>query len=201
MDAAFRAAVASRVGYDPVAIELTTDPARQLLEANFNLLTISEMELYPWHWNERDMEVALETLDAEHDMYGGVVTVPDPIVRIHSVWQNGYTLRYDRLAKLLYLWMIDNEDDPIIIRGQSLCSVAMWPETFREAMVNRCAALIATALMQRASVGEYFDKRAAFALDRLRLADSQQQTTRRMAPSRFARARHTARTTGGSPLG
>ena len=203
MDDAFRQMVATRVGYDPVAIITPGDPGYVLLNTNFQIVTVSELEAYAWHWNTIDKVFAVTAITAGEgqDQYQGKILLDQENIEVTRVHQNGFNLNYDRLGKELLLWKYDANVVDITVRGQWLCETQQWPELFREAIVNRLAGLLAGSLMQRTNVADWFDSRANVFLERLRGIDSRQQTNQRIYATQIATARRTPYTSLRKPTG
>lgn len=202
MDTAFLQAVATRVGYDPAQITDTNDPAYVLVDTNFQLEVVSEIENYPWKWNTQD-KVFVPTapvVGAGQEQYQGIVTVDDGLVRIERVHQVGYDLRYDRLNQDLLFWEYDENVD-ITVRGQWYCEPQLWPEMFRKAIRDRIASILAASLMQRTSAADWLNGQADASILKLKQADSQQQTVVRIPGSRIAQRRRTPYTSPTSPRG
>lgn len=202
MDDAFLKAVATRVGYSPDQIIDTGDPGYRLVDANFQLEVVAEIENYPWKWNTQD-KVFLPTapvVGEGQEQYQGIVTVDDGLVRIEKVHQYGNDLRYDRMNQTLLIWNY-SEDEDITVRGQWYCEPQLWPEMFRKAMRDKLASILAGSLMLRMDVAQYLEQAAEASLLKLKTSDSQQQTTPRVRGRRIAARRRTPYTSPGAPRG
>lgn len=188
---------ASRVGYDPNQLDATDDPARVLVELNFDVMVGAELERYPWKWNEYE-EHFTPTAPGTNEIgqYQGLIAFTVIPVRIVAVHQNNTQLKYERRSDTLYLYSYD-DTRKVTVRAQWPCEVGQWPDLFREVMLARFAGQIGSSIMQRPGLLAEWNNYANMLLLEAKFTDSSQQPAQRLRGGRFAKRRGNVST---SPL-
>lgn len=185
---------ASRVGYDPNQLDATDDPARVLVELNFDVMVGAELERYPWKWNEYEEHFtpAAPTV-GEQGQYQGVITLTVLPMRIVSVHQNNTLVRYERRQGQLFLYSYDTTRK-VTVRAQWPCEIGQWPDLFREVMLARFAGQIGSSIMQRPGLLTEWNNYANVLMMEAKFADSSQQPMQRIRTGRIAARRNNVST-------
>ncbi len=110
---------------------------------------------------------------------------PDALL-INAVTDQGTLIRFDRYGDKLFT---DREGDLVA----DYCfrpDESRWPPYFANAVAAELAHLFALSIARDQQLADTLGRRLERTWAMARLADSQQQSTRRLAPSRFISVRH-----------
>jgi hypothetical protein len=146
-----------------------------------------EAELAAHRWRFAAKLAALNRLsETPLERWSYYFQLPDDLLMLHAVFAGGAAVPYDRYQDRVACDAAENVVAEYAYRPPE----NLWPAYFVEAITTRLGAVFARALARDDDLAKRLtDECDKVLLPRARNLDSQQQTTRRLPPSRLVAAR------------
>lgn len=179
----------TRVGANPIA---SFDSSAEGIVAGNEYEPTLTSELGKHRWRFATDQAELVRLAAEPAArFAYAFQLPAGLLKLHAVTRNDLPIVYDRYGDKIFT----DEDDGLVADFTFRAEEPMFPPEFTDALVLTLGAIFAVALDRDFTLAKNLKAEAdgepgrVGAWAKARLSNSQQQTTRRIAPSRLVSGR------------
>ena len=140
---------------------------------------------HPWRFATDLVELGAPLTDTPAGKWGAAFQAPPNMLRGIAVRSGATNIEYDRFGDKIFA----DRDDGLTIEYVFRAEEAAWPAYFEEAIVHELAHRFSIALARDSDLKTDLRKDLGPLWASARLSDSQQQTARRVEPSRLVAAR------------
>jgi hypothetical protein len=174
-----------RVGHPAITSFEDGTTGASIAAAEYEPLVVARLSEYRWRF--ATTQVALNRLaDTPVGRWQYAWQAPADALAIHAVLSAGLPVRHDRYGDKIFA----DIDDGLIADYSFRATEDRWPAYFTQCIGQELAALFAASVARDPELAEMLGNGLERAWGRARLADSQQQTARRIAPSRLIGVRY-----------
>lgn len=145
---------------------------------------VARTALVNCRWRFATNQAVLNLLsDAPTGRYDRAYQLPTGTLMVHAATVNDNLIEYQIYGDKIY--SDTNASDQVILDYSYRADEVDWPSYFTIAVEYALAAVFATSIARDSSLASLMERQAQMAMAKARSLDSQQQTTRKLATSRF----------------
>lgn len=174
-----------RVGAARIASFDGTSAEAECAGAEYEPLVRARLTEHRWRFATAQAVLNL-LVDTPAGRWAHAWQAPAGALQINAVTRGGLRIRYDRYGDKIFT----DEGEDLLADYTFRPDESLWPPYFSDALADQLAYAFALSLARDEELARILGARLDRTWARARLSDSQQQSTRRIAPSRFVSVRH-----------